>query len=153
MKHKNRVTEVKYKRYKNKLTGILRKAEKDYYNNLLQNHKIDLKLTWATLNGLIKMSLGNVYPDQFQRNGKILTNKLDIANGFNEFFVNVGPSVANKIKSPSNKFHIFYYMKSRNDKSMFINDVTQNELCKVVNNFLSKACNNLFCINDLFCIT
>ena len=30
-------------------------------------------------------------------------------------------------------------MKSRNDKSMFINYVTQNELCKVVNNFHSKA--------------
>ena len=76
LKHKNRVTKVKYKRYKNKLTGILRKAEKDYYNNLLQNHKSNLKLTWATLNGLIKMNLGNVYPDQFQRNGKILTNIL-----------------------------------------------------------------------------
>ena len=105
LKHKNRVTEVKYKRYKNKLTGILRKVEKDYYNKLLQNHKNDLKLTWATLNELIKTSLGNVYPEQFQRNGKILTNKLDIANGFNEFFVNVGPSLANKIKSPSNKSH------------------------------------------------
>ena len=80
-----------------------------------------------------------MYPDQFQRNGKILTDKLDIANGGNAFFVNVGPSLANKIKSPSNKSHIFDYMKSRNDKSMFINDVTQNKLCKVVNNFHSKA--------------
>ena len=80
-----------------------------------------------------------MYPDQFQRNGKILTNKLHIANGFNEFFVNVGPGLANKIKSPSSKSHIFDYMKSRNDKSMFINDVTQNELCKGLNNFHCKA--------------
>ena len=79
-----------------------------------------------------------MYPDQFQRSGKILTNKLDIANGFNKFFVNVGPSLASKIKSPSSKSHIFDYVKSRNDKSMLINDGTQNELCKVVNNFHSK---------------
>ena len=53
--------------------------------------------------------------------------------------MNVGSSLASRIKSPSSKSHIFDYMKSRNDKSMFINDVTQNELCKVVNNFHSKS--------------
>ena len=51
-----------------------------------------------------------------KENGKIITNTLDIANGFDEFFVNVGPSLASKIKSPSSKSHIFDYMKSRNDK-------------------------------------
>ena len=100
------------------------------------------------INGLIKTSLGNEYPDRFQRNGKILTNKLDIANGFNEFFVNVGPSLASKIKSPSSLSHIFDYTKIRNDKSMFINDVTQNELCKVVNDFHSNASAPLFKIGD-----
>ena len=51
----------------------------------------------------------------------------------------MGPSPASKIKSPLSKFHIFHYMKSRNDKSMLITDVTQNELFEIVNNFHSKA--------------
>ena len=91
-----------------------------------------------------------MYPDQFQRNGKILTNKLDIANGFNESFVNVGPSLANKIKLPSNKSHIFDYMKSRNDKSMFINDVTQNELCKVVKASADVNSISMFMVKKVF---
>ena len=43
-------------------------------------------------------------------------------------------------------------MKSRNDKSMFINDVTQNELCKVVNNFHSKASADVNGISYLYYI-
>ena len=34
---------AKYKRYRNKLTGILRCEEKRYYNNVLVNHKNDTK--------------------------------------------------------------------------------------------------------------
>ena len=39
---------------KNKLTNILRNAEKDHYSKLLQKHQHDIKETWKVLNSLIK---------------------------------------------------------------------------------------------------
>ena len=43
--------EQKYKLYKNKLTTILRFAEKSYYSSLLVANKGDAKFTWNVLKG------------------------------------------------------------------------------------------------------
>ena len=45
-----RINETKYKVYKNKLTTILRLAEKEYYDKLLEKNKCNVKLMWHTLN-------------------------------------------------------------------------------------------------------
>ena len=45
---------VKYKRYRNKLTGILRCEERRHYNNVLLNHKNDTKGTWKILKNSIR---------------------------------------------------------------------------------------------------
>ena len=43
----------RYIRYKNKLTSVLRAAEKQYYNNKLAECKKDIKSTWSVLNNLV----------------------------------------------------------------------------------------------------
>ena len=37
-------------------------------------------------------------PDNIKENESLITNKVQISNKFNEYFVNVGPNLANKIK-------------------------------------------------------
>ena len=97
LKNKSCLTEAKYKTYKNKLTCILRAAEKEYYNKKLIESKSDIKRMWSTLNSVIKSKSVKAYPEEFEQEGKLLSNKTDIANEFNKFFVNVGPDLANKI--------------------------------------------------------
>ena len=97
---KNRTVkaENKYKIYKNKLTAILRHCEKDYYNNLLKMYKNDIKGTWKILNSVIKKSnCNNMYPEEFVNNNQVINGDENIANGFNDFFVNIGPNLANNI--------------------------------------------------------
>ena len=43
----------KYKRYKNKLTKILRSCEKMYYDKILEQQKKNVKGTWNILNKII----------------------------------------------------------------------------------------------------
>ena len=62
---------------------------------------------------------------------------IDIANGFNDFFVNIGPILASKINLPDSKLHIYDYMRNRNNDSMFIEETSAEELSKTVN-----ACSN-----------
>ena len=92
-----------YKRYKNKLTSITRVEEKKYYTVSLSKCTNNVKATWKILNNIItKKNSVNLFPDKFYENGVEITNKIDIANGFNKFFVNVGPTLAKNISDPSN---------------------------------------------------
>ena len=85
-------TEQCYKKHKNKLTTILRNAEKEYYRKLLENPKQSCKETWNILNAIInKRQKDSSYPQCFfEMNGSKFTTKNDIANGFNIFFANIG---------------------------------------------------------------
>ncbi len=79
------------KKYKSKLTTILRNAEKEYYWKLLENKKHSCKETWNILNAIInKRQKDSSYPEYFEMNGSKFTTKNNIANGFNIFFANIG---------------------------------------------------------------
>ena len=53
LKSRSGVAEVRYKSYKNKLTSILRQCEKEYYSNLLEENKQNIKETWKIINKLL----------------------------------------------------------------------------------------------------
>ena len=94
---------MKYKTYKNKLTTILRISEKQYYNKLLVQEKNNRKGTWAILNTIIKKChQAPSYPQEFVDNGSVVKKtSMDIANGFNKFFVDIGQTLAKNIEPPS----------------------------------------------------
>ena len=99
--------EERYKVYKNKLTTILRNSEKMYYSTLLDKEKNNIKGTWKILNTIIRKGQhSSPLPDKFMSNGKTVTHKKDIANGFNDFFVNVGPNLAKYINIPNENTHV-----------------------------------------------
>ena len=105
-----------------------------------------IKGTWRILNTIIKKTKRcSSYPDVFVNDGKDLSKKSDIANGFNEFFVNIGPSLADKIITPKN-VNIQDYMKDKNVNSLFLHAVDENEIIDTVKNFknkLSTDCNDI----------
>lgn len=49
LKMRTKEAERKYKKYKNKLTNIMRITRKDYYNKLLEKHKNNTQGTWKLL--------------------------------------------------------------------------------------------------------
>ena len=58
-----------------------------------------LKKTWGTINAIIKRNNQSVAPQTvFSYDSKIYKNTKSIANGFNNFFVNVGPKLATNIE-------------------------------------------------------
>ena len=128
LKCRSKKAEDRYKSYKNKLTGILRYCEKDYYNKKLQLHSYDMKNTWKLLNEVInrKMKQRN-FISHFNYNNNEIYDKQEIANGFNDFFVNIGPELANKIVIPENN-DVLQYMNDRNVNSMFLHGVNKKEI-------------------------
>ena len=86
----------KYKKYKNKLTSILRQAEKDYFSNKLFEAKNNLAKTWKTINNITNRAVAKHGIDQIEIGGLVTNNPLSIAEKFNNFFTNVGPELAKK---------------------------------------------------------
>ena len=70
-------------------------------------------------------------------NNRIVTNMVEIANGFNSFFVNVGPTLAKNIpnihKSPS------AFLKNRVTDCMCIEEVTNDELECIIKNLKDSS--------------
>ncbi len=79
----------------------MRECKKEYYNKLLEKNKNYVKGIWAVLNGIVRSGSKNAnYPEYYMDNDKTINSMEDGVNGFNNFFVNVGPELAAKIKKP-----------------------------------------------------
>ena len=93
----------KIQNYKNKLTSILRTAEKEYYSKLLTDAKGNIKSTWKILNTIInKKTNTSKLPSHFECNEINIVSKQSIADGFNNFFVDVGSNLDKKITVADN---------------------------------------------------
>ena len=138
---KSQESESRYKKYKNKLVLILRKAEREYYKNELNKHKKDVKATWSILNNIIKKGRKQSKECEFMnRNNKKVYDKQTIANMFNDFYINVGPKLASGIDTKHVQLQYDTYLKDIDiEKSMFILPCTEEEVSQIINNFKNKT--------------
>ena len=84
LKYRTDQAKMKYKQYKNKLTSILRLAEKHFYCNKLALCKNDTKQTWKILNDITRRKLKtDKRQNEFRSNGKLITDTKLISNKFN----------------------------------------------------------------------
>lgn len=140
LKHRTIEMENKYKKYKNKLINIMRICKKDYYNTMIDNNKNNIKGLWKVLNNIIRNEKSKGYPQYFMNNDKTIDNMNEVVNGFNDFFVNVGPKLAEEISKPQpeeGKENVEDYLVS-NSSSMFLNAVNEHEILDIVNNCKNK---------------
>ena len=139
--------EEKYKTYKNKLTSILRTAEKEYYSKLLTDAKGNIKSTWKILNTIInKKTNTSKLPSHFECNEINIVSKQSIADGFNNFFVDVGSNLDKKITVADNAASIYDFMGQQCPNSMFINPVSEDEVVNIIKSCKpkhSKDCDDI----------
>ena len=95
----------KYKSY-NKLYNKLRRTLKiRYYEELFSSNRNNIKQTWTELKKIIgKQTNKNVFPEFFTINNKKVTNKYEIAESFNKYFVGIGNSVQKQIPKQNATF-------------------------------------------------
>ena len=90
----------KFKNFRNRLNCVIRKSKRNYFYNKFEKTKGDMRQTWKTINNVMGRGQKDSLPDQFKDgNGILITDPKNIANKFNNFFVNVGPDLAANINS------------------------------------------------------
>ena len=126
----SKINENVYKKYKNKLNHVIRLSKKNYYEQELIKYKHDSKMMWKTLNELInrktkKKEISNEFIDSNSTNSII--NPKEIANKFNNYFINIGPNLAKEI-THTRKSNFSKYLTGNYLNSMFLDPITEIEV-------------------------
>ena len=79
--------------YQNILRSTIKLAKQKYYESLFNKYKKDIKNTWQTINGLLnRPNASRNFPEYFTVEGTLIHDSKGIADKFNEYFVNIGPT-------------------------------------------------------------
>ena len=73
----------------------MRSSEKSYYKSILDKNKNNLSKLWKTINTVINRKAHKRVT--FKHSNKEIVNNLDIANHFNNYYLNVTKDMCNKI--------------------------------------------------------
>lgn len=124
-----------YIKYKNTLNSLLRKSKQNYYNNLLEKCKNDIKTTWRILNSsLSKRRKQNVFQKVFHDGTKAITDTNIIAEKFNNFFISIAGTLANSIPVSGKNFKDYLKPDRKCNKAMFLYATNPQEILKIVKN-------------------
>ena len=108
--------------------------KKTYYERKFENIKGDLKQTWKLINDLTKRNKQeSVKETEFKVDNTLINDNKEIANKFNEYFLNVGPNLAKKIEVHTDA--IFKsYLQGDYVESMMLSPTYKKEVEEVIKN-------------------
>ena len=123
-KHPTQINSDKYKHIKNLLNKRLVSAKRKYYNDLLIENKSNMKKYWSVIKEVINNKKRTPYPSYFNCQSSQINCDTEIANKFNDFFVNIGSNLAAEIPHPTQNIA----MHGNYSHSFFLEPTTYTEI-------------------------
>ena len=128
-------------RIKRNLVKILnRTSKREFYATFFEENKTNLKRTWEGIRDIVNLSKkSKISITSLNYKGELKSNPDDMTKALNDFFVNIGNMVEQKI--PQGNKHYVSYMDERVLNSFFIAPVETNEIIDMINKLnTNKAC-------------
>ena len=105
----------------------MNESKTEYYRMQFSKHKDNLKQTWKLIGTLVnRKTKGQILPTRITHSNRTFTQEKDIAELFNNFFVNIGPILAKEIK-PDHTDPL-QYIESMPSNSFYLAPVTQTQV-------------------------
>ena len=123
-----------YVSYKKKYTKTCRETKINYYKNILNVKTSSNKKIWENFNVLLANNAKSSNPNGVENllyNNVLYDNKLDVANIFNQYFVDVGGNLAKALPPASINFRS--YLEPSNQNSMYVEPILDDEVYKLIN--------------------
>ena len=132
------IEKAKLKEYCKRYRNLKNKIKRDYYNNLFNRHKNDIKKTWESINQVLGRNLNKSnYPESFKINGEAV-NIENAVHHFNNFFTDIGPNLSNSIPQNENiDFKTFLGPSTDNNLYEFI-EIGCDEVANTIQSLPSK---------------
>ena len=122
-----------YKEMRTQVKNQIDNSKKIFYNSYFDNFKKDTSKIWQGIKSIIKLKNKSISsPSCIKIDKNKITDFQNITDIFNDYFTNIGPSIASKIPKTSKKVSDF--LKNRATNSVFFNPTTKNEIIKVISN-------------------
>ena len=125
-----------YKTSRNKVNIELRNAKKDYYSSKIADQKFNPKKAWKSINNLLGRQNKPTVVNEINLDGKSFTTPKDIAEGFNDYFSNIGPDLASKIDTSNYNFET--YTKTAESEFAAFQPVTVSHICRLLHGLSSN---------------
>ena len=87
---------AKYNKQRHICVSLTRKAKRNYYDSLDLNNICDNKKFWASVKALFSNKINLAENIVLCENGKLIKDEEEVANIFNNFFVNIKPNLGIK---------------------------------------------------------
>ena len=127
----------KFKLYNSLYNKLRRAAKKLFYDKQFKKFAKDSKQTWSVIREILGTKTDKKQiPTFFQNNNQIISDYIEIANGFNTFFAGIGPKLAEDIGPSDTGFENFLY--ERNPNSFSFSRISEIDILHICNQLKPK---------------
>ena len=137
IKNFNTELEHTYKNYRNTVKKLINTTKNEYYKHQFEKNKNNSKKIFQLIKEATdeNSSKTKVNFSVIDANGSCFGSDIDMANYCNDFFINVGESMAEKIKKPN----VPLRMKFQNLSSMFLCPIDESEVVTYINSLKNDS--------------
>jgi len=111
----------------------MRKAERAHYQDELLACKGNMRKSWRIIKDIINKNSNKTQKlPKITINGNLCENPQSIADGFNKYFSNIGPTLDRKI--PPSNTNPLHFISSNHTVNLFLEPTTKQEIDKIIDN-------------------
>ena len=126
-----------FKTYNTFYNKIRRAAKKMHYENQFSKFSHNIKETWSVIRELLgTKKQKDQIPQFFKDNGNIINDYLDISNGFNTFFSQIGPKLAADIPTTHTCFKNF--LPDKNEIDFNFSKISETDILQICDSLKPK---------------
>lgn len=128
-----------YKAARNLVTTLRRQLRTEYYNNRFSENIKNSRSTWKIINNAINRQETAAPKESTlsMENGEEITDPTEIAEAFNKYFVNIGPSLVEKMENQVE--HKIRTGPTTNNGNFQLRAATTNEVYKILTGLKNKT--------------
>lgn len=129
---------VEYKTYEKILQKVIKAAKNNYEINKAKRSSENSKKLWSYINDKLGNKTKSCKIEKIKIGNDISFDTHDIANEFNDFFVNIGKKLANNIQ-PQTSHKVRLDPNKRNEKCLFLRYTNSEEISKVIGKLKNRS--------------
>ena len=138
LKTKKDTDESIYLNYKRIYSDLLKQAETDYFKLKFDANINDIKTLWRNLNNICNPNKNQCKRPitRIKNRDDITENTEEIANLFNDYFVNIGENLSSRL--PPSQHNFKKYMTGSVPNSCFCDEISSNEIKRIISSLKTK---------------
>ena len=127
-----------YKKYRNKIIELIRQSKQTYYQRYFEQNKKDSKTIWQGIHEIIssRKNKNNSNVSAIISDDNTITDPIEIAQNFNNFFTSIGINLEKKI--PPTKKTFTDYLKKPNHENFIEAPTTSDKISDLIHNLKSS---------------